>query len=107
MMFLDHLLYNDGGLMITSSDNKQVKNIVLLNSSSKARKQQDAFVVEGIRMVAEADENRILGIYVSESFRNNPENQSFLVGKNYEEVEDKVFNRMSDTMTPQIGRAHV
>lgn len=87
--------------MISSSDNKQVKNVVLLNSSGKARKKQNAFIVEGIRMFTEVEMERILAVFVSESFFNEKENAILLERVNYEVVVDKVFHKMSDTQTPQ------
>lgn len=87
--------------MISSSDNKQVKNVVLLNSSAKARKKQNAFIVEGIRMFSELETARILAVFVSEHFSNEKANVHLLEKVNYQVVEDKVFHKMSDTQTPQ------
>ena len=53
--------------MITSAANKKVKNIAALLSRSRERKKQGVFVVEGIKMFAEAPIDRILEIYIEET----------------------------------------
>lgn len=87
--------------MITSTENKQVKNVILLNTKAKARKKQGLFVVEGIKMFIEAPKERIEGIYVSETFLTDPEQEALLEGYEYEVVADSVFGKMCDTLTPQ------
>ena len=59
--------------MITSADNKRIKNVIALISKSKARKEQDAFVIEGIKLFEEAPEEEILEVYVAESFEGKSE----------------------------------
>ena len=54
--------------MITSISNQQIKNIIRLEKKGKARKEQDVFLVEGIRMYQEAPKEKIVKTYVSESF---------------------------------------
>ena len=54
--------------MITSTSNQQVKNLIQLQKKGKARKEQDVFVVEGLKMYQEAPEDRLVKTYVSESF---------------------------------------
>lgn len=87
--------------MINSSDNKQVKNVVILNNSAKARKKQNAFIVEGIRMFTEVETARLIAVFVSESFFKEKANAGLLEQTKYEVVEDKVFHKMSDTQHPQ------
>ena len=87
--------------MISSSDNKQVKNVVLLNNNGKARKKQKVFIVEGIRMFSEVEAERIVSVFVSESFALEKANENLLAKVHYEVVEDKIFNKMSDAQTPQ------
>ena len=48
--------------MITSTDNKRIKNVISLLEKSKARKEQDAFVIEGIKLFEEAPEDAILEV---------------------------------------------
>ena len=115
--------------MITSAANKKVKNIAALLSRSRERKKQGVFVVEGIKMFAEAPIDRILEVYIEETLF-----QEILAGKSDEEfvkkldqitgclqkkdgkncavenngisvgfeiVRDDIFRKMSDTQTPQ------
>ncbi len=93
--------------MITSTSSSQVKHIVNLQKKSKLRKEEKQFVVEGIKMVSEAPKDRLVKVYVSETFKDD--NEEFLEKMNYEAVgkdvleivSDNVFVRMSDTQTPQ------
>ena len=93
--------------MITSTSSSQVKHVVNLQKKAKIRKEKRQFVVEGIKMVYETPLNRLVKVYVSETF--NADNEKFLermdydsVGKDIlEVVTDNVFMRMSDTQTPQ------
>lgn len=87
--------------MISSSDNKQVKNVIQLISSSKARKKQGLFVVEGIRMVQETPLDRIEAVYISSAFEEDYLKHPMSQNCAYEVVEDKIFQKMSDTQTPQ------
>ncbi len=93
--------------MITSTSSSQVKHIVNLQKKSKLRKEEKQFVVEGIKMVSEAPKDRLVKVYISETFK--ADNEEFLKKMNYEAlgkdilevVSDNVFIRMSDTQTPQ------
>lgn len=87
--------------MISSSDNKQVKNVMQLITSSKARKKQSLFVVEGIRMVQETPVERLEAVYVSSAFEKDFLQHPMCQVCSYEVVEDRVFQKMSDTQTPQ------
>lgn len=84
--------------MITSSGNSQVKNVIRLIKKAKERKEQGLFVVEGIRMFREVPPELLEKVYVSESFF--WENEQ-ICPEGTEVVEDRVFEHMSDTMTPQ------
>lgn len=89
--------------MITSLTNKKIKNLVNLIQKNKARKEQDVFITEGIRMFLEAKKENILEVYVSSSFLQKVEEEvkEKLILLNYEEVSDEVFRKISDTITPQ------
>ena len=52
--------------MITSTSNKNVKEVVQLRKKSKARSQAGIFLVEGIRMIQEAPREQLLKLYVTE-----------------------------------------
>lgn len=84
--------------MITSTDNKRIKNVIALLEKSKARKEQDAFVIEGIKLFIEAPIESLLEVYVAESFS---EKVPKLDKVPYEVVKDDVFRKMTDTLTPQ------
>lgn len=89
--------------MITSCGNKFVREVIQLNQKAKARNEQDVFVVEGIKMFAEAPEERISRVYIA---RRAEEELRALYGAkldrlSVEIVADDVFDRMSDTKTPQ------
>ena len=52
--------------MISSVTNKQIKNVLKLQKSSKTRREQGLFVVEGLRMFREIPEKRMEKIYVTQ-----------------------------------------
>lgn len=93
--------------MITSTSSSQVKYVVNLQKKAKLRKEEKQFVVEGIKMVSEAPTDRLVKVYISETFK--ADNEEFLERMNYdsigkdvlEVVTDNVFMRMADTQTPQ------
>ena len=96
--------------MITSLENKQIKQILQLNAKAKVRKKTGLFVVEGIKMFLEAPPEQLERVYVSESFFNSQNGQEVLArkGESYctegaelEVVSDKVFASACDTLTPQ------
>lgn len=84
--------------MITSTDNKRIKNVIALIEKNKARKEQDAFVIEGIKLFMEAPIESILEVYVAESYAGPREKLDKIPA---EVVKDEVFKKMTDTLTPQ------
>lgn len=94
--------------MITSTDNKRIKNVVALLEKNKARKELDAFVIEGIKLFEEAPIEDILEVYVAESYK-GPRGKLDRIP--FEVVKDEVFGKMTDTLTPQgivcvVKKAH-
>lgn len=94
--------------MITSTSSSQVKHVISLLSKVRERKKNKEYVVEGVRMVSEVPADLLVKIYMSERFHsNNPEYVHELVKKqgissdSIEIVADNVFDRMSQTQTPQ------
>lgn len=93
--------------MITSLSNSRVKRVVALCSRARARRDDDAFVAEGIKLFLEAPKEWIREVYVSASFlakyKNNTggELMDALEHTGYEAVSDEVFSKISDTQTPQ------
>lgn len=93
--------------MITSTSNPRIKNLIQLQKKGKARREQQCFVVEGLKMVLEAPTERLKAIYMSENFsrgeeqRQAVEKKAAASGCFLEILSDKVFKEASDTMTPQ------
>lgn len=86
-------------MMITSTSNEQIKNIIQLKEKSKVRKQKKQYVVEGLKMFSEVPKEDLRSVYVSEHFLK--ENEGKLQGVNFQTVSDSVFKKISDTVTPQ------
>ena len=91
--------------MITSTGNTKVRRIAAYMEKSKARREDDVFIVEGIRMNAEIPQEKILETYVSESFLHKMQQSEkqylMALANGYETVTDEVFRKMSDTQSPQ------
>lgn len=93
--------------MISSTANSKVKRLVALVQKAKVRREEQLFVVEGIRMFREAPAEWIREVYVSESFlqKCRQENDRESVGRfkryQHEVFTDEVFRKISDTQTPQ------
>ena len=66
--------------MITSTSSSQVKTVVSLQKKAKTRKETKQFVVEGMKMVSEVPQDRLVKVYFSESFA--AANVSFLNRQN-------------------------
>lgn len=87
-------------MVITSVTNPRVKRLVNLGKKAKTRYSEEVFIVEGIKMFLEAPTEWIKEVYVSERFlEKNPSEQ--FQGMRYEVVSDEVFQKISDTQTPQ------
>lgn len=84
-------------MVITSASNEQIKKIIQLKEKAKARKKENAFVVEGIKMYREIPQESLISTYVSESFIKDNKEEIF----DYTVVSDQVFKKISDTVTPQ------
>lgn len=91
--------------MITSTSNSKVKRLCALCSKAKQRRAEKVFIVEGLRMFAEAPSEWIREIYVSETFLKKHGQDASLMASleriHYETLSDAVFEKISDTMTPQ------
>jgi len=86
--------------VITSVANARVKRLVNLGKKAKLRYSEGVFIVEGIKMFLEAPAEWIKEVYVSERFlEKNPLEK--LRKMHYEVVSDEVFQKISDTQTPQ------
>ncbi|MDO4476076.1 MAG: RNA methyltransferase [Lachnospiraceae bacterium] len=103
--------------MITSVGNNQVRQVIALQSKVKERRAQDLFVVEGPKMFREVPAERLVRVYMSESFYQKYQYDAQISvfirqcesgelkdakgGSLLELVSDEVMARMSDTQTPQ------
>ncbi len=87
--------------MITSVANERVKHIVKLQQKAKARREENCFIVEGIRMAEEVPMDRLIRAYASESFAAKPEHGEICRRLGAEIVADHVMEAMSDTQNPQ------
>ena len=87
--------------MIGSTSNKQVKRVVNLRAKAKARREENCYVAEGLRMCRELSPDQVEMLYVTEEFGSVPGNRRWLAGFPHETVSDVVMNYMADTKTPQ------
>lgn len=87
--------------MITSVNNPKVKQLIQLKNRARSRREEDAFVVEGIRMFRELPAGIVKEVYVTEEFLEKYKNLEQLKHFKYEVVTAEVFSRLSDTVTPQ------
>lgn len=83
---------------ITSTSNSQVKRLVNLKNKSSARKKENVFIVEGMKMYRETPKEQIESIYIEEKFAELYEKE---IKENYTIVTENVFKQISDTVTPQ------
>ena len=93
-------------LKITSKDNSFVKLVKLLQSSAKARRENRKFVLEGLRICDDAIKNGIAfeTLVFSETAGkkySNALNEFSNFAKDTVTVTDSVFEKMSDTDSPQ------
>ncbi len=97
--------------MITSSGNAKIKQIVQWQNKARARREDDIFLVEGLKMFEEAPQDRILEVYISKTLEEKlmkPNNSALdetvlakLKAVGYEVIADDIFRKISDTQTPQ------
>ena len=85
--------------MITTIQNKQIKQIIKLKKNARERRKQELFIVEGIRMFTEIPKENLYKVYASEDFYN--EHTQVFEGMDVELVSSQVMKEISDTMTPQ------
>lgn len=91
---------------ITSKDNPLIKSIILLQNSSKARKENNQFVLEGLRLCRDASLNgyKILTFVVSDTAYNKHNEEVLSLSEKSENlyiVPDTLFKKFSDTVSPQ------
>ncbi len=91
---------------ITAKDNRLVKLITLLQKSSKARKENRLFVLEGLRICLDAAENGVTfdTLVLSETAYLKFASDIAVLSDNAKSgviMSDDLFGRISDTTTPQ------
>ena len=93
--------------MISSTSNSRIKKLVTLNKKAKFRREEGAFIVEGEKMFLEAPKEWIKEVYISETFLNKCKNSTdknlkeAVYKTGFEVLTDEVFQKVSDTQTPQ------
>jgi len=92
--------------LISSKDNKLIKYVAKLQKSSRFRREENRFVLEGLRICKDAADNDISfeHIFLSESFFNKFENETVELtnkAKSVYLVKDSLFEKMGDTENPQ------
>ena len=91
--------------MITTTQNKQTKQIIKLKKSARERRKQELFLVEGIRMFRETPKRLLKEVYASESFYKKEKHMTDEAlkgsGAHLLILSDTVFGYVSDTKTPQ------
>ena len=106
MSFSAHGTENGDSKVITSSQNPRIKQVRALLGRAKERREQNAFVVEGVRLVEEAETRAWTFRFVLYD-QSLSERGSSLVehllsrGIDVEEVSDHLMKSLSDTETPQ------
>lgn len=88
-------------MIITSTGNQRVKDLVQLQKKSRIRNKEGVFVAEGLRIVQEMPAERLKSLYVSESWWKKHKKETDELGKKAEILSDAVFAYASDTKTPQ------
>ncbi len=87
--------------MITSTSNPRIKELKQLQKKAGLRQEKGIFLAEGLRMVQETPKERILAVYAAERFVREQADWLVRWGVSYETVEDRVYDSVSDTKTPQ------
>lgn len=87
--------------MITSTSNQRIKEIVQYQRKSRARNEAGIFIVEGMRMVREVPEEKLVKLYVTETFYKKHREELPKSNVRPEFVTPTVFSYLSDTKTPQ------
>ena len=86
-------------MMITSSSNEKIKQIIQLNTKARARRDAGCFVAEGYKLFCETPVSLRRAVYLTESFA--AEHPEIAAQASVQMVSDAVFRKMCDTRTPQ------
>ncbi len=85
---------------ITSESNAGLKKVIQLRERARVRNREKSFLIEGPRMLAETPREMLLRLYVSESYYQAHQNTT-LRGYTCDVVADRLFEKITDTKTPQ------
>ncbi|MBP5191891.1 MAG: 23S rRNA (guanosine(2251)-2'-O)-methyltransferase RlmB [Eubacterium sp.] len=109
-------------MRLTSVNNDRVKDITKLIKSAKRRRESRSFVAEGIRLVSEVPPEKLISLYIEETFYEKLDKSQDYDESDFERgfrdrimalikaaeekesfflVNDAVMNKLSDTETPQ------
>ena len=91
---------------LSGKDNSTIKFVAKLQTSSRFRKENGLFVLEGMRILEDAKDNGIAfkKLFFTQSFREKNEEkfEKFLCNSDESfEVSDELFKKISDTKAPQ------
>lgn len=91
--------------MITSGSNAKVKQVVQWQNKARERREAGIFLTEGFKLFQEAPQDIIREVYLSEEALEraavDPKLWEKLQNTGWETVSGEVFQKMSDTRTPQ------
>lgn len=91
--------------IISSKDNVNIKAVSQLQKSSKKRREEGVFVLEGQRLCFDALKNgfKPIKVFLSKSFssKNSDLIKEFYSTTDIYEVVDSIFEKISDTVNPQ------
>ncbi len=89
--------------MITSLNNDRVRKVVSYIEKNKARREDDVFVIEGMKMLREAPVLQVREVYVTEKFADeaSEDDKEILWRYGAETVTAEVMKKMAATQTPQ------
>ncbi len=89
--------------MITSVNNDRVRKVVSYVEKTKARREDDVFVIEGMKMLREAPVLQVREVYFTSRFldKATEEDKEILWRYGAEEVSEEVMKKMAATQTPQ------
>lgn len=91
--------------MLSSTANPRVKQIVAWQTKAKERKKDKVFIAEGLKMWEEAPEHLLREVYLTQDVYDkimaDAKRAALLAKKPYEVVSREVFEKISDTCTPQ------
>ena len=87
-------------MIITSTSNPRMKEIIQLRKKSRMRTKTGTFLVEGLRMIREVPKERLVQLYATEEFLKKHRKEP-IPGTEVMLVSPEVFAYISDTKTPQ------